>query len=683
MKFSKNWESLTWDHLAGWAGSRAVDRGRSYQRSGHVQDLAMSAEGRLLATVTGRSRYSVTVCLVLKKGRSPIIESVCTCPMMLSCKHAVATVAAYLDMLGQHKPVPPIGDDDIRLEELEGLEEEDSDLSDDFDENEEDADENDRKLRRSIRPSRRGPRPDWDTKIREHINAKGREELADLVWSLTRRFPELQQEFRERIALNEGDADQLLKQAKRELDRVTSEPGWSNHWRGESSIPNYSGLIRRLERLTESGHADEVVRLGEELIKKGIAQVSESHDEGETASAFAGCLPIVFKAVAASSLTPARKLLFAIDAILKDDYDVIGEAADDLMNDDIAPAVWSEVADLLASRLAADSKPRGEDDFSRTYRRDRLSGWLTEALGKAGREDEVLAVYEVEALRTGSYQRLVNFLMDQKRYEEAGRRALEGIQKTAPKYPGIVSSLAETLCEIARRRRQWDVVAAHVAWKFFERPTPDGFNKLAEAAARAGCEEKVRKAAQLFLETGVSPFRNPVPGQRDRDARADWPLPVPGYILDMLKPDNRVAPRPHYEVLIEMAIAAKRPETVLEWYDRMYAGRSRQRVSYGFGMAGYADHVAEAVTQSHPQRALEIYDQIVKENLPHASPSAYQTVVAYLRKTRPILKSLNRETEWERMVADIRLQHRNRPKFMEMLDGLDDQPILEVQKRRR
>jgi uncharacterized Zn finger protein len=151
----------------------------------------------------------------------------------------------------------------------------------------------------------------------------------------------------------------------------------------------------------------------------------------------------------------------------------------------------------------------------------------------------------------------------------------------------------------------------------------------------------------------------------------------------MLKPDNRVAPRPHYEVLIEMAIAAKRPETVLEWYDRMYAGRSRQRVSYGFGMAGYADHVAEAVTQSHPQRALEIYDQIVKENLPHASPSAYQTVVTYLRKMRPILKSLDRETEWERMVADIRLQHRNRPKFMEMLDGLDDRPIVEVQKRRR
>ncbi|HWZ42833.1 MAG TPA: hypothetical protein VNW97_05125 [Candidatus Saccharimonadales bacterium] len=679
MTLSKDWASLTWDQLASWAGSRAVSHGRSYQRSGHVQDLAISAEGRLLATVIGGSRYSVTVCLQLEEGGSPIIKSLCTCPVMRSCKHAVATVAAYLDMLGQNKLVPPISGNDIRLEELEPVEEDDSDLPDDFDE-----DEDEKPRRASIPAVRPGSRQDWDTKIREHINAKGQKELTDLVWSLTQRFPELHQEFRERIALKEGDAGQLLRQAQQELQRVTSSPGWSNHWRGQSSIPDYSGLIRRLERLTESGHADAVVELGEELIERGISQINESNDEGETASALAECLPIIFEAVAASSLTPAQKLLFGIDAILRDDYDLIGGAADDLMDDDFEPVVWSEVAGVLSGRLATDAQPQGEDGFSRSYRRDQLSGWLTEALRKAGRNGEVLAVYESEARQSGSYERLVNFLLEQKRYEEAGQWAIEGIQKTAARYPGIASKLAEVLCENARRRHQWDVVAAHAAWKFFERPTPDGFNKLEEVAALAGCAEKVQKAVQLFLETGVLPIRKPDPGQSERETiSAEWPLPIPGYILEMMKPDNRPAPRPHYEVLIDMAIAAKQPESVLAWYDRMRAEQPHQRMFYGSGSGSYADRVAAAVTEIYPQRALDIYSRIVRENLPHAKPTAYETVVAYLRKMRPILKSLDREIEWQQTLADIRLHHRNRPRFMEMLAGLDDRPILETQKKGR
>jgi len=52
-KAAETWASLTWDQLEDWAGGRSVSRGQAYQRQGRVKDLAIAADGRLLATVLG------------------------------------------------------------------------------------------------------------------------------------------------------------------------------------------------------------------------------------------------------------------------------------------------------------------------------------------------------------------------------------------------------------------------------------------------------------------------------------------------------------------------------------------------------------------------------------------------------------------------------------------------------
>ena len=78
----------------------------------------------------------------------------------------------------------------------------------------------------------------------------------------------------------------------------------------------------------------------------------------------------------------------------------------------------------------------------------------------------MLAIYESEARATGSYERLVKYLIAEKRFDDAERWAREGIEKTREKLPGIASSLAASLCEVSRGRKQWDIVAAHAAWRF-------------------------------------------------------------------------------------------------------------------------------------------------------------------------------------------------------------------------
>ena len=106
---------------------------------------------------------------------------------------------------------------------------------------------------------------------------------------------------------------------------------------------------------------------------------------------------------------------------------------------------------------------------------------------------------------------------------------------------------------------------------------------------------------------------------------------------------------PHFDVLIDMAIADRRHDDVLRWYDAMSAGQKQRGSMSWYGSDGYGDRVAAAVAESHPERSLAIYRQRVDDHLPHASASAYEAVAGYLRKMRPILQALHRERRVERI----------------------------------
>lgn len=689
---TNKWASLTWDDLDGWAGSRSVSRGRSYQSQGRVRDLAVSREGRLVATVAGGDRYLVSVWLTDSKDKS--LESKCTCPVGYDgCKHAVAVVAEYLERLGNKDDIPSANDEDPRWQRLEG----DKD-SDDWEEDEldEESDEIPVQLRNANRRSR--TRVDWDEKIKQHIYTKGREELADLVWSLTERFPELRDEFRERIALGEGDVDRLVAQARRELQQITSEEAWRNGWTGEGNIPDYSKLLHRLEHLVELGHADAVAKLGREIIERGMEQVGRSQDEGETAMELARCLPVVFDAVAKSKWTPAQKLLFAIDAKLQDDYDLIGDASDAVLNGKYQPSDWSAVAENLSGRLspvgkkrravAEEDKEDEDDGYTRDYQRDQITNWLASALDRAGRREETSAILEREARITGSYVRLVSHLIECKRFGDARRWAAEGIAKTASKLPGIAQSLAEKLCDLARSQKQWDIVAAHAAHQFFDRPSREGFDQLLSSSETAGCGESVRQIAQRFLETGLSPIRVETAKAKQGTVKraADWPLPVPDYLIPIVQSERspQRTPEPHFDVLIDMAISSKKLSDVLAWYDKMCAARKPSPYGDWWNrLSAHADRVAEAVAKSHPERTLEIYRLRVEQNLKQTGTGAYETVASYLRKMKPVMKSIGREQDWKQLIDDIQIRYRNRPKLMEILDRLESKPILDGRKGRR
>ena len=65
-------------------------------------------------------------------------------------------------------------------------------------------------------------------------------------------------------------------------------------------------------------------------------------------------------------------------------------------------------------------------------------------------------------------------------------------------------------------------------------------------------------------------------------------------------------------ILIQLAIAEKKPDEVLKWYD--YAGRRKGGLKlYDFLVD--TTEVAEAIKSAHPDRALDIWQETAEEQI--------------------------------------------------------------------
>ncbi len=273
------------------------------------------------------------------------------------------------------------------------------------------------------------------------LQGKTKAQLINLIHDVAGQYPEIAREIADRKQVISGDTEALVRRLHKEIRDLGSEPGWRNSWNSEGYTPDYSGVRKKLETLLKAGHTEEVLTLGRELVATGIRQVEESDDEGETAMEIAGCMPVIVAALDQSSLDPADKLTWALDALLEDQFDVC-EAFAEYLHRQHPQKAWHTLADRLLARLHGLKGAKGGDDFSRNYERDRLSDWAIHALERAGRETEIIPLCIAEAERTRSYDRLVKQLIAARRYEDAEKWIKEGLRAIGEKWPGYRRQLA-------------------------------------------------------------------------------------------------------------------------------------------------------------------------------------------------------------------------------------------------
>lgn len=627
--------NLTWNAIQDWAGSTIASRGRSYQQGHRVQELARTSHGGIVAWVKGSARYATLV--ALDDGE---LTAVCTCPYEGVCKHAVAVLLGYLEKIKNNVVVPVIAEDDQRMALLEDT------ASEPWDgENQDDG-------RRST--------PATTDSIHSYLEKQSKAELVTLLEGLSQRYPAIQDALRDRHHLLTGDAATLVKAVRKEIDKLGagSEPDWRGEWNAVD--PDCSVIRDRLKMLLETGHANEVVELGKRLLAAGNRHIEMVDDEGESIQEIASCMDIVFKALSMSSLSPVERMLWTVEAELQDEYELC-TGATIFWEQQHATADWNTLAEKLLQSLNKSGTPKGEDKDSSGYRRDRLADWVITALVNAGRRDEVIPFCEQEAEKTNSYVRLVNYLVEGDRNEEAERWILRGIKCTQANLPGIASHLHDVLCQMREQEGDRIGVAALRADDFFADPSSEQFQRLQESAEQAGIWPAIRPAAMHFLQTGELPEYS-----KERDIPDGtiprWPLPKTG-VGKATAPINKDFPLTG--TLIDIAIAEKRLDEVVRWYDLSVASRSRQWTWF------QDNHIAQAIAGAYPERAAGIWKKLSEDCIARTQPRAYEQAADYLLCVRNTLQTAGRGDEWRHYLTGLRQTNSRKKRLIEILDSID------------
>ncbi|MBN1142048.1 MAG: SWIM zinc finger domain-containing protein [Deltaproteobacteria bacterium] len=640
-------QGLTLEDIREWAGRTIYNRGRGYV--GQVSQLSWTSDGTLVAWVSGSDDYAASV----RPDSKGSFDFDCTCPYDHGgpCKHVVAVLLVAADHLKKNQEIPLLDpEDDLYLELFDESEDEDED------EEEEDYGEDEDEEAEGL-PVVRGR----SSRIEALLAGKSRDDLESLLVDLASRFPEVARRIQDMGQLESGQVAKLVRSLGQEIRRVTAEEAWYNPWKHEGNLPDYSHIEEQLRALLHKGHADAVFQLGRELWERGNQQVGHSHDEGETAMALSSCLEIVIEALPKSSLKAAEQLLWLVECLLADEFDLLTGAGDLLESPRFTQDHWRAVAPALEARLKRETGQKGADSFD-TYRRRGIMHWLCRVYVESGQKQKVIPLLEAEADRNQSYETLVEALRKAEDRDRARQWCLRGFEKTAKEAPGIAHRLRGALREMAGEEGRFDLVAAYRAEDFFDHPAKDSFLELRQAAEKIQAWHQVRERVLDSLRTGK------------RAGDTNWPLPEPEVKTPGAAPKTGRGKAPNLEMLIEIALLEKRLDDAVAIYRDYHKTRR-----WGSGI----DHqVAEAVAQSHPDVSLEIWKSTVDSLIAQVKPKAYQEAAAYLKKMLKVYQKSGRSPEWQALLLNLRTEHRAKRRLMEILNSLEGggQPSAEREK---
>ena len=648
-KKSDPFQEITWEDLEKWAGRKIVARGQNYQKRGYVEDLGKLGDGNIIASVQGTEYYATQVILAENK-----LSSQCTCPYGFHCKHAVAVILEYIDCLKNEKAVELVKDpkEDPRLMELEE-EFGDDDLDEDEDAWLEEV-HDDFDLPREV--SRMSKSSRSEIELETFLKSKTQEELLSLCLEMAQAIPGVQQFILDKHTVASGSHTKIIAAIRKELAGL-QDTQWDYSGFGDHSA-DLDRLKKHVDALAELGKFDELVHLGPEILEAGSRAIEHEH-EGESSYAISDCLAVIFEILPNSSLEPVDQLVWAIDMELNDEYSLCEGFRSFVFEKQNRRETWSLLADELDERLANLEIPTSRSDFSKCYHRNKLGSWAAHALEKAGRNDEIISLYKKEAPITGSYERLVAHLIQLKQLKEAKQYCLEGIKELQAQSPGYAVRLYDQLENIYQSTKNHLQMAALIADEFFSRSDLDRFKKLIHVGKKLKQSEVLDVWARYFLETGIEPGKTG--SSKSRNAPQDaWPLPKPE------APTRERRSRknsPNFEVLIEIAIAEKKPQEIIKWYD-MKQSKADGRFLY---FRAPDDDVAEAIKSEYPKRAIQMWQAIAQGNINQISPKGYDAAEPFLKKIKKLMHQNKMHTDWKAYMAALRKENQRRPRCMQVL----------------
>lgn len=633
-KKKQTFTSLTWDDLESWAGKKIVSRGRAYLRN--VRQLSQTSTGDLLAWVDGSEGYATHI-WITPKGK---LSSTCSCPYDWGdCKHAVAVLLAYLKEVKAGTPVPQTTADDPRLKIAASGSYADYEYGYDIQKDESED--------------------EWDShfptneSLRAYLQSCKKGKLIDYLLEISLRYPEIYKEITDQEILATVNIPRIVASIRSEIRGITSEEAWSNYWSGESHLPDYTGLQKKLKNLLQGGYADEVVELGQELFKRGVEQIAHSDDDGYTATEIGNCIKTFFDALTRSSLKPQEQLLTAIQTYLSDEYSILDGVDFSFDKKHYTKTDWGTVVEALQTRLASLPISDQKDSFSQQYHRKHIMDWLIVALEKAGRHNDIIPLLKREEPITNCYDELVDRLIASGNTSEARTWAEKGYKKTISSYQGIAGKMIEKLYIISFKEKDYLMAAAYKALDFFNHENFNYFTELKKVAKTAKLWPQVRENILHYLETGKLKA---------------WPLPETKLKVPVRQKHLSF---PNYTFLIEIAIEEKRINDVVKWYKAI---PTKNTIHF---YSNTDEKVAHAVQEDYPDLSVHIWKGLAESHISRVKPAAYQDAAVYLRKIKKLYHKGKQQTEWQRYLSSLKTTHKAKRRLMQVLDSLEGKRIID------
>jgi len=594
---------------------RIFYRGVRYQKQGLVKKLAWVGENRLMAEVDGSDLYSVVV--ELKNG---FLESICSCPYTYSCKHGVAALLDYIERrekkinVATAKKVNP-----QTLQLLRYLDDDDHSGDSDF----------------------QASASNEMSALNCFLENMERPALIDLIMQMAENHGNMKSELLMMVNLESSDIDQIIQKLKNNIDLLSDEPAWSNHWNGECDLPDFTPVCKQMEALFQKGKYDELLDIGRYLFEAGQNQVEESDDDGDTALEISNCLAVAFDALTESSLTPVEQMIWAFKISLDDEFDLCEELSS-FWEEPFSPKAWSEYADFLETYLKDE-----KTDLS-SYKRKNVSHLLLSALKLSGRSDETLEIARKEAVKNNDYQTLVELLMEAKQYDEAEEWIIKGMQANCKNLPGIASRLREQYFTIKQRQKDVLTQASIQLDEFCESPTVSNYLALKTTATKLKIWEIVQKGILNYLEKGVLPKKNwPIPNnplpKLERKFRSNFPL-----ITD----------------LVEVYILEDKPDKIIDWYQE-YCDAGKRFFINSIHIA-----VADAVLESYPELSINIWKKITETYIAQTKPVSYHSAAPFLKKIKKLQNKRNQNEEWLLYLNKLKTINKRKIRLMDVLGTL-------------
>ncbi len=634
--------NLTLLDLEEWVGKKSFKRGQSYFENDSVYDVQITEDG-IIGGVSGTEEYTTYVKFQIKrKGGKYSLSGECSCPVEADCKHCVALVLKYLDLVKAKKKIEKIELDDERFEKINDRisdDEYDGDFYDNFEDEEDDDD----------MPQRKKGKSTSKDDIISSLEKLDKNELLSLIKENLSKNKKLKESLEHKIILTGKQSSKILSSLHKEIKLLFQEVE-------ENDDPDFDKIKESLNWLVDN-ECNSIPEILKQLIQLGNHAMNFVHEVFYGEEALIECIKIGMKGIQKLDWQDDKKILFCMELNKINEY----YSTDDFFETIYSSAsqeAWSKVADFLLSDVdKVKSLPKDKHqkiEFSVKYQYQNSVKEVIFALDEADRKKEILPLLRKEAFITDDFRNLIPELMNRKEYNEI-KSIIDENLKTSDDYFYLVSKLKEIL--VIENNNEYLLKIS--MWEYSYKPRMDEYREIKRISTKLNKWNVIQEWILYFSETGNKLFDQENPEK---------------YLQTKREKSLFENQYPDFREIILIYIYENDPHKVWEWYNLAAKAYKAKPTSF---TPLPEDQIAKTIQEIKPNEAIAIWKFLAEKSIGLVNPTGYAGALPLLKQAKALLLKIGKNKDWDEYYQNLKFRNKNRPRCLEELAKLSGKKIVE------